>query len=105
MHKEYNRLCTPAKIYFVLTIIGCIFMLFHNVNILAIFTKLLFAFIWTYILNLLCSKGYKIISWILVLFPFILITLTFFGIYDVKKNNNNEIQQQNKQQQDKQQQH
>jgi hypothetical protein len=85
MNKDFKHLCTPAKIYFVLTIIGCIFMLFHNVNLLAIFSKLVFAFIWTVILNWICSKGYKIISWILVLFPFILMALAFFGIYNAKK--------------------
>jgi hypothetical protein len=87
MNKSFNHLCTPAKIYFVLTIIGCIFMLFHNANLLAIFSKLIFAFIWTVILNWMCSKGYKMVSWILVLLPFILMALAFLGIYHLKKNN------------------
>jgi len=34
--------------------------------------KALYVVFWTFILNLICSQGYKNISWFLVLFPFIL---------------------------------
>jgi hypothetical protein len=91
MHKEFNRLCAPAKLYFILTIIGCIFMLFHNINLLAVFSKLFFAFIWTFILNLICKKGFTIVSWILVLLPFILMTLAFFGLYRAEKHVNEKM--------------
>jgi hypothetical protein len=36
--------------------------------------KLLVALIWTVILGWLCSKGFKMVSWFLVLLPYILIT-------------------------------
>jgi F0F1-type ATP synthase assembly protein I len=55
-------------------------MLFNRNNIIAIFSKLIFAFLWAYILGWLCSKGYKSISWFLVLLPFIMIFLVSFGI-------------------------
>lgn len=100
MHKEFNRLCTPAKLYFILTIIGCIFMLFHNVNLLAIFSKLFFAFIWTVILNWICKKGFPIVSWILVLLPFILMTMAFFGLYRVEKKYVNDNKKQQREQQE-----
>ena len=85
MNTDFKSLCTPAKLYFVLTLISCIFMLFHNMNLLAIFSKLFFAFIWTYVLNWICKKGYKTISWFLVLLPFIMMVLSFFGLYNIKK--------------------
>ena len=42
--------------------------------------KLLFAFFWTLVLSWLCHKGYKTISWFIVLLPFIMMFLVSFGI-------------------------
>ena len=73
MKTDFLRFCTPAKIYFALAVLSCIVALFHKIKFLAVFTKLVFAFIWTFILNWLCSKGYKTISWVLLLIPYIAI--------------------------------
>ena len=81
MHKEFSKLCTPAKIYFAIAVIASIFALFSGVKIIMVFFKLIFAFIWTFILAWLCDKGYKTISWFLVLLPYIIIALATLGIY------------------------
>jgi hypothetical protein len=80
MNTDFDKLCTPAKIYFGLSVLSCIIMLFNRMSILVIFSKLIFAFLWAFILGWLCSKGYKAISWFLVLLPFIMIFLVSFGI-------------------------
>jgi len=85
MNKEFSKLCTPAKIYFVIAVLACIFALISGVKVVAVFFKLVFAFIWTFILAWLCDKGYKGISWFLVLLPYIIIALAAFGIYHVTK--------------------
>jgi len=70
------QLCTPAFLYLVLSLI-CILMAFtRKVTLQAILIKIVFVALWTWLLNLLCVKGYTAISWILVLLP-LLIT---FGI-------------------------
>ena len=89
MNKDFSKLCTPAKIYFAIAVISCIVALFNRVSIVATFVKLVFAFIWTYILGWLCSKGYKSISWFLVLLPFIMMFLVYFGIMRHMKQVNN----------------
>jgi type III secretory pathway component EscR len=48
-------------------------MFFQGISFMTISIKLLFVLIWTWILNLLCSKGLSVVSWILVLLPFVLI--------------------------------
>jgi ABC-type multidrug transport system permease subunit len=83
MNKEFSKLCTPAKIYFAIAVIASVFGLFNGVSIIAIFIKLIFAFIWTFILAWLCDKGFKNLSWFLVLLPYIVITLAVLGIYRV----------------------
>ncbi len=70
---SFSQLCTPAQLYFGLTILATVLAIFNRVPIFAVLMKLFFAFGWTYILNLLCKNDYKNVSWFLVLFPYILI--------------------------------
>ena len=83
--KDFSKLCTPAKIYFAIAVVASIFALFKGVCLLAVAVKLLFAFIWTFILGWLCSKGLKTLSWFLVLLPYIIIALAMFRIYRVTR--------------------
>jgi ABC-type uncharacterized transport system permease subunit len=80
MNTDFNKLCTPAKLYFAFSVLSCIIMLFNRIPVLAVFTKLIFAFLWTFVLGWLCSKGYKSISRFLVLLPFIMMILVSIGI-------------------------
>jgi hypothetical protein len=80
---NFSKLCTPAKIYFAIAVIATIFDLFNGVSFMFAFWKMLFAFVWTFILGGLCDKGYKSISWVLVLLPYILMFLASLNIYHV----------------------
>jgi hypothetical protein len=84
--KDFSKLCTPAKIYFAIAVIATIIALFNGLSIMYAFWKLVFAFIWTFILGWLCKKGYTSISWFLVLLPYILIILAMLGIYRMTHN-------------------
>jgi hypothetical protein len=79
MNTDFKTLCTPAKIYFSLAVIASLIALFNKIPALAVFAKLVFAFIWVVILNWLCKKGYKSVSWGLVLLPYIMILLVMLG--------------------------
>lgn len=79
--KDFSKLCTPAKIYFAIAVIGSIVALFNGLPLMMAFIKLVFAFIWTYVLGWLCDKGYTSISWFLVLLPYIIMLLAMFNIY------------------------
>jgi hypothetical protein len=81
--KDFSKLCTPAKIYFGIAVIATLFDLLNGVSFMFAFWKMLFAFIWTFILGGLCDKGYKSISWALVLLPYILMFLASLNIYHV----------------------
>jgi hypothetical protein len=80
MNKDFSKLCTPAKVYFAIAVIASIIALFNKFSLLSVLMKLVFAFIWTFVLAWLCDKGYKNLSWFLVLLPYIVILLAFFGI-------------------------
>jgi hypothetical protein len=85
MQKEFSKLCTPAKIYFAIAVIASIVMLFKGVSFLTVFVKLVFAFIWTFVLGWLCKKGFSSLSWFLVLLPYIILVLAMFRIYHVSE--------------------
>lgn len=89
MKFDIKKLCTPAYVYLVISMISIILMILQNAgntntyclgnyacmvsNTAWVFAgKAFYVVIWTYILNLICSYGYRNISWFLVLFPFIL---------------------------------
>ena len=90
MFKTLKSLCTPAFIYFIISIIGIIWMIMQNLNdnsrynlahfsckvpsCMGIFIiKLITILFWTWILNLICKSGHKTLAWLLLLFPFILL--------------------------------
>lgn len=78
---KFNLLCTPAKIYFAIAVIASIIALFNGIHLMAVFMKLVFAFVWTYLLGMLCRKGFKTLAWFLVALPYIFMFLAMFGIY------------------------
>ncbi len=86
MLKSISKLCTPAKIYLAIAVISSMVALMNRVPMVAIVLKLVFAGVWTYILGWLCSKGYRTISWFLVLLPYFIIALAMLGIYHVSRN-------------------
>jgi len=69
-----KSLCTPAMVYLVLAILALV-MAFRYVSLMTLTSKLIFALIWTWFLNFLCSKGHSGISWFLVLIPYILMAM------------------------------
>ena len=88
--KTLKGLCTPSAVYFTISIIGLMMILFQNLgntnsynvgnfscrvpNTTVIFiSKMIYVVFWTYILNLICKDGHEGLSWLLVLFPFILL--------------------------------
>ena len=88
--KSLKDLCTPAMLYFVISIIGLVIVLIQNLgntnsyhvgsfscrvpNTALIFiVKLIYILFWTYVLNLICRDGHMGVSWLLVLLPWILL--------------------------------
>ena len=88
--KQLKDLCTPAALYFIISVLALGGVLLQNLgntnsyhvgsfscrvpNTAAIFiAKLIYVLFWTYILNLICKDGHVGLSWLLVLLPWILL--------------------------------
>ena len=64
--------CTPAKIYFALAVLSAIMMLMNQVSVVKVIINLIIAFIWTVVLAWLCKHGLTMVSWGLLLLPFVM---------------------------------
>ena len=88
--KQLKDLCTPAMLYFVISMLALIMVLLQNLgnsnsyhvgsfscrvpSTAAVFiSKFIYVLFWTYILNLICKDGHVGLSWLLVLLPWILL--------------------------------
>ena len=95
--KTINKLCSPAYVYLVISVIAVILMIVQNTgsnnkycvgnyecsvdNTAMIFLmKACYIIFWTFILNAICKAGYKNVSWFLVLIPFILMAV-LIGVF------------------------
>ena len=78
--KNFDDLCSPAKLYFVLSVIACIAALINGVKIMQVAINLIIAFAWTAALSWICGKGFTGVSWFLVLVPYIIMLLVFFKL-------------------------
>jgi len=88
-YKLFNSLCSPAQLYLGLSTLAVLSSCYQNIgnpnsfscglmkaespinNAVYIMFEVSYVLIWTYLLNLLCKKGYSKISWLFVLLPFI----------------------------------
>jgi hypothetical protein len=75
---KVSDLCTPAMLYFFVSLFSLGISAFQSFNIMSLLIKAFFIFFWTWVLNLLCNNGLKIVSWILILLPFLVYFLNPF---------------------------
>lgn len=73
----FKDLCTPAMLYFVISVIAILIALVNRMKISGIVIKAFFVIIYTFFLDFLCKKGYKNVSWFLVLLPYIIMLGVF----------------------------
>lgn len=88
--KTLKELCTPARIYFIISFVTLVIILFQNLgntdslhvgsfscrvpNTMFVFIiQFIYILFWTYILNLICKDGHVGMSWLLILLPWILL--------------------------------
>lgn len=99
-----KKMCKPAIIYFLLSMMTLVFMVISNIgnrrtfcmgsydcpvdNILLIYVlKLGYILFATIVLDSLCKNGYGTISWFLVFFP-LFIYFASLGLFMIYKNSN-----------------
>lgn len=99
---DLMKLCTPATIYFVISLIGLILLGIGNLgnndrlcigsyscnvgdNTVIFVLNAVYILFWTFVLDLMCKNGYGSLSWFVLLLPFIL-AFMFLAMVMVKMN-------------------
>jgi len=95
---QVKSLCTPAQIYFFLSMFSILAIMTQNsmkshiykvgdfsvrtpfINIVTFLFKIIGILIWTFILKYLCDNGFMSIAWFLVLLP-IIFMFVIIGIF------------------------
>ena len=83
----FNTLCTPAKLYLILLVPVYISLVYNKTSVWNILASLIWAPIWTYVLNWLCSKGYSVVSWFFVFIPLAASFFVAFSYVDLLLSN------------------
>jgi len=91
---DLTKMCTPATIYFVISLIGLILVGVNNLdtndtlcvgnyncyvgnNTTVFILNAIYILFWTFILDLMCKAGYSSLSWFVLLLPFIILFILF----------------------------
>jgi hypothetical protein len=88
------NLCAPAIVYLIFSITQILIDLYSGQNKIAS-TKVLVTILVTLLLNILCEKGFNSVAWLIVLIPFIFMTVILaliiyiFGYDTITGNFNN----------------
>lgn len=102
---KIQSLCTPAFIFFIISVISLFVMLFDNIqnthhycfgnvscnvaNTSTIFiVEIIIIVFWTWFLNFICARGHVSVSWFILLFPYIILFgLLLFGASEIRNTN------------------
>jgi len=97
MLEVVNRLCKPAYVYLVISVIAMVILMFQNMgntgqycvgtfscnvphNGMVFLGKAFYIAFWTWVLNFICRKGYKNLAWLLVILPFVGFFMAIIGL-------------------------
>ena len=90
-------LCAPALVYLVISFVALLMSWVQNMQNSNVYCaghvscpvqsttyvfelKIMWFLFWTWILNVLCTKGYKTVAWVLVAIPFLVFFTLMFGM-------------------------
>lgn len=87
--KTIKKLCTPAYVYLVISVVSIIVLMIQNAGnetqfclgsydcqvestAMVFLAQALYTVFWVFVLDSICKRGYKSVSWFLVLLPYVL---------------------------------
>ena len=79
--------CAPAFLYFVISTLGVLGSLFMGGDAATMVMSFVWVVLFSYLLNWLCSNGYFMLSWVLVLLPLLLSLFVLITLITVKAKN------------------
>jgi len=78
---NFYNLCSPAFVYCIVTIFYLVVNSSTKFDTKAMLIRIFFILVWSIILNILCSLGYEMIAWVLIIFPFFINKVTNINMF------------------------
>ena len=72
-------LCTPAMVYVCITFMSMLFLVIAK-QYKGMVAKLIFAVVWTWLIQTLCKNKYTFVAWLIVILPLLLFPIVLFAI-------------------------
>jgi len=80
MTHHAKALCTPAKVYWAVALFAWTMRLSKLTTVVDASVQLALLGAWAWVLGWLCRKGYKAVSWVLVVAPFLFAFAFVMGV-------------------------
>ena len=81
-HFNFEKYCTPSQLYLILAAFSLSTAFLQDFRVATLIVNGIFVVLYGWFLNFLCSKKLGLISWALVLAPFVLFAAMFFLALD-----------------------
>ncbi len=78
-------LCTPAMVYVSITFMTMLFLVIAK-QYKGMIGKLIFALLWTWLIQTLCKNNYTFVAWLIVILPLLLFPLAVFAMIGLTMN-------------------
>jgi len=72
---EVVEFCLPARLYLILGVLLSFVHILKYKSAGILFVELLFTYLWTILLNWICTSGFSFLTWILFVVPFVSVVL------------------------------
>ena len=75
-------LCTPAMVYVSITFMTMLFLVIAK-QYKGMIGKLIFAVLWTWLIQTLCKNKYTFVAWLIVILPLLLFPFAVFAMIGI----------------------
>ena len=75
MEGSVAEFCLPARLYLILGVLLSFVHILKYKSAGILFVELLFTYLWTILLNWICTSGFSFLTWILFVVPFVSVVL------------------------------
>jgi len=82
-------LCAPAMVYVSITFMTMLFLVIAK-QYKGMVSKLIFAILWTWLIQTLCKNKYTFVAWLIVILPLLLFPFAVFAMIGVAVQTNSE---------------
>ena len=87
MEGSVAQFCLPARLYLILGVLLSFVHILKYKSAGILLLELLFTYLWTILLNWICTSGFSFLTWILFVVPFVSVVLDLVNLLQKAQDN------------------